>query len=53
MMRLPSEEYPTLALLARAGLSRNTAKLYLGSRSEAQRIHEAARKRRVKREQAN
>jgi hypothetical protein len=50
---LPSDEYPTLALLARAGLSRNTAKLYLGSRSEAQRIHEAARKRRVKREQAN
>lgn len=47
---LPSEDYPTLTLLARAGISRNTAKLYLGSRAEAQRVHEAARKRRVRRE---
>jgi hypothetical protein len=51
--RLPSEEYPTIPLLARFGLSRNTANLYLGKRPEVQRIHEAARKRRVRREIKN
>jgi hypothetical protein len=51
--KLPSEDYPTMALLARAGISRNTAKLYLGSRAEAQRVHEAAKKRRVRREMKN
>jgi hypothetical protein len=51
--RLSSEEYPTIPLLARFGLSRNTANLYLGKRPEAQRTHEAARKRRVRREIKN
>jgi len=48
---LPSEEYPTIPLLKRFGLSRNTANLYLGKRPEAQRIHEAARKRAVRRQE--
>jgi hypothetical protein len=51
--KLPSEEYPTLALLAKAGISRNTANLYLGKRPYVQRIHEATRKRRVRREIKN
>ena len=42
---LPSEDYPTLALLGKAAISRNTAKLYLGPRSAAQRIHQAKTKR--------
>lgn len=42
---LPSDDYPTLALLDKAGISRNTAKLYLGKRSDAQRIHQAGLKR--------
>lgn len=37
--RLPSKDYPTLDLLAEAGISRNTANLYLGNRPEAQRKH--------------
>jgi hypothetical protein len=49
--RLPSEEYPTVPLLARFGLSRNTANLYLGKRPEAQRVHEATRKRAVRRQE--
>jgi hypothetical protein len=42
---LPSDDYPTLALLDKAGISRNTAKLYLGPRAEAQRVHLASLKR--------
>ena len=43
---LPSDDYPTLDLLAKAGISRNTARLYLGKRDVAQREHQAALKRR-------
>ena len=50
---MPSAEYPTLALLERAGISRNTAKLYLGPRADAQRKRAAETKRRLKREQRN
>lgn len=46
---LPSEDYPTDPLLKRFGLSRNTAKLYLGPRDAAQRNHQAALKRKTKR----
>lgn len=51
--KLPSKDYPSPALLAKAGISRNTANLYLGKRPEMQRIHEAARKRRDRRESKN
>ena len=50
---MPSAEHPTLALLERAGISRNTAKIYLGPRADAQRKHDAEIKRRLKREQRN
>jgi hypothetical protein len=42
---MPSDEFPTLALLARAGISRNTANQYLGHRPVAQRIFQAALRR--------
>ena len=45
--KLPSENYPTTGLLERAGISRNTAKLYLGMRSLRQREHQASMKRRL------
>lgn len=44
---LSSVEYPTLELLERAGISRNTAKQYLGSRKAAQTIHGATEKRKA------
>lgn len=43
---MPSDQYPTLALLEEAGISRNTAKLYLGKREDAQREWQAVQKRR-------
>jgi hypothetical protein len=36
---LPSDQYPTAALLKEAGLSRNTVKIHLGVRSDAQERH--------------
>lgn len=42
-------EPPTAILLARAGLSYNTAKLHLGPRPAAQRAYQAAQKRKAKR----
>jgi hypothetical protein len=42
---LPSEEYPTLDLLRAAGISRNTAILYLGKRKVAQNQYQAGQKR--------
>ena len=59
MWPLASEDYPTQTLLDQAGVSLNTAKLYLGARPEAQRLHRieltrqaAASKRKAKREEA-
>ena len=46
---LPSEDYPTLDLLTKAGISRNTARLYLGKRDVAQRNHQASLKRKAAR----
>jgi hypothetical protein len=42
---LPSKEYPTLDLLRAAGISRNTAILYLGKRKVAQNLYQAGQKR--------
>lgn len=47
--RLSSEDYPTADLLAKAGISRNTAILYLGKRHAAQAAHQASLKRKAAR----
>lgn len=43
---LPAADYPTIPLLQKFGISRNTAKFYLGPRDVAQRIHQQTIKRR-------
>lgn len=43
---LPSSEWSTAALLAEAGVSRNTINARLGTREVAQRRYQAAEKRR-------
>lgn len=50
MWCLPSDRHSTGNLLATAGISINTAKLYLGPRPAAQRAYQAALKRKAKRE---
>jgi hypothetical protein len=42
---LPSVDFPTAHLIARAGISLNTAKQYLGARPAAQKFHKASLKR--------
>jgi hypothetical protein len=46
---LPTADYPTIALLAEAGISLNTAKMHLKPRPIAQREREAAQKRKAAR----
>ena len=41
---LPSADYPTKALCQKEGISRPTVILYLGSRRDAQRRHQASQK---------
>lgn len=46
---LPTKDYPTVALLKEAGVSLNTAKLYLDPRPKAQREYNAELKRAARR----
>ena len=50
---LPSSEWSTAALLAEAGVSRNTVNAHLGGRETAQARYQAALKRKASREKKN